>query len=447
MTRIRAALLGVFLVPTLLWLAADATILSTTQFMPLRNALVQYTGVLAISAMSVAMLLAMRPASLETPLGGLDKMYRLHKWLGVAGLGAAIAHWLAAQGPKWAVSYGLMRRGARPPAPPIDNALVQALADMRGLAEGLGEKAFYLAAILIALALVRSIPYRFVFRTHVALAAVYLVLVFHSVVLMKTGYWTTPLGVTLAALMLSGSVAALLSLTRRIGADRKVEGRITRLRHWPALKSLEFEIDVPKGWPGHSAGQFAFVTVDRREGAHPFTIASDWRQGDTSLLFIAKALGDHTARLAEQAKVGQTVTVEGPYGRFTFDDPSPRQIWVGGGIGVTPFIARMKVLARRRAAGETPKVDFFHTTADLDERAIALLQRDADAAGVRLHVLHDARDGLLDGERIRRLAPEWARASLWFCGPTKFGAALRKDFARRGLDVSRRFHQELFAMR
>jgi len=94
-----------------------------------------------------------------------------------------------------------------------------------------------------------------------------------------------------------------------------------------------------------------------------------------------------------------------------------------------------------------PVVDLFHTTADHDENAIDRLKADAEAAGIRMHVLVDARDGLLTGERIRAAVPEWEEASIWFCGPAGFGAALRRDFAAQGLPVAERFHQELFAMR
>ncbi len=92
-------------------------------------------------------------------------------------------------------------------------------------------------------------------------------------------------------------------------------------------------------------------------------------------------------------------------------------------------------------------IDLFHTTADYSEEAMAKLRADAEAAGVQLHVFHDARDGLLTGERIRAAVPDWKAASLWFCGPPGFGGALRTDFANQGLPVNERFHQELFAMR
>ena len=60
---------------------------------------VQLTGILAIGCMSLAMLLALRPRWLEGWLGGLDKMYRLHKWLGIGALVLSVLHWLVTKGP------------------------------------------------------------------------------------------------------------------------------------------------------------------------------------------------------------------------------------------------------------------------------------------------------------------------------------------------------------
>ena len=87
------------------------------------------------------------------------------------------------------------------------------------------------------------------------------------------------------------------------------------------------------------------------------------------------------------------------------------------------------------------------SSAEADDEALGKLQADAAAAHIRLHVLVDARDGRLDGERIRAAVPEWREASLWFCGPLGFGETLRRDFAALGFPVAKRFHQELFAMR
>lgn len=446
MQKIKISLWGVLALLTVLWLAAEPLAFQAAGFFRLRDVMIQYSGVIAIGCMSVAMILALRPCWPEPWFGGLDKMYRLHKWLGITALVVAVAHWLWVEGAKWAVGWGWLGRPARGPRPVLENPVEQLFRDLRGTAEGIGEWAFYAAVLLIALALLNRFPYRWFYKTHRLLAVSYLALVFHAVVLARFAYWTSPLGIVMAVLMAGGTWAAIVVLLGRVAAHRKARGTIRALHHYPGVRVLEAEIDVPRGWPGHRAGQFAFVTSDASEGAHPYTIASAWNDRDRRITFVVKELGDHTRHLREKLRVGQDVTVEGPYGCFTFDDACPHQIWVGGGIGVTPFIARMKQLAAG-SDGSRQAIDFFHTTTDYDEGAITKLTADARAAGIRLHVLVDARDGRLDGQRIRAAVPQWEQASIWFCGPAGFGQALKSDFAAQGLPVKQRFHQELFAMR
>ncbi|AZO00761.1 ferric reductase [Mesorhizobium sp. M9A.F.Ca.ET.002.03.1.2] len=451
MRNIKRAFWGMLALVSVLWIFAEPQLFQPASFLALRGTMVQYSGIIAMAAMSVAMILALRPRWPEPWFGGLDKMYRLHKWLGIAALVVSVVHWLWSQGPKWAVGWGWLERPARGARPVPENPVEQFLSTLRGSAEGLGEWAFYAAVLLIALALIKYFPYRLFYKTHRLLAVAYLVLVFHSVVLTTFSYWTSPVGVGMALLLAAGTYAALVVLLRRVGATRQVQGKIASLQYYPGVRALETEIEVPHGWPGHKPGQFAFATSDTSEGAHPYTIASGWNEKDPRITFVTKALGDHTSRLREKLHVGQEVKIEGPYGCFTFDNGQPRQIWIGGGIGITPFIAGMKHIALERHANPNqprpPVIDLFHTTTEYDETAIAKLKADAAAADIRLHVLVDARDGLLTGERIRAAVPEWREASIWFCGPAGFGEALRQDFAAQGLPVTERFHQELFAMR
>lgn len=451
MRNVKLALWGSLAFLAVLWAVADPVAFQPGNFFAIRASTMQLTGVLAIGAMSIAMALALRPRWPERPLGGLDKMYRLHKWLGIAALVVAVVHWLWAKGPKWAVGWGLIERPVRGERPPIENPVEQFFATLRDPAEGIGEWAFYAAVLLIALALIKSFPYRLFYKTHRLLAVAYLVLVFHAVVLIKFSYWASPLGIVMALLMAAGTFAALVVLLRRVGVDRQVSGKIASLQYYPGVRALETEIEVPHGWPGHKPGQFAFALSNPSEGAHPYTIASSWHPDHPRITLIAKELGDHTSRLRHSLSVGQEVRIEGPYGCFTFDDERPRQIWVGGGVGITPFIARMKQLARERAANPdrspAQAIDLFHPTAEFDETAIGKLKADAEAANVRLHVLVDQRDGRLNGERIRAEVPEWREASFWFCGPVGLGAALRQDFAAQGLPLAERFHQEVFDLR
>ncbi|MDW7745534.1 ferric reductase-like transmembrane domain-containing protein [Halomonas sp.] len=56
--------------------------------------LLTLSGYLAINFMSITMVLATRPGWLESPLGGLDSMYQLHKWTGILAVSLALTHWL-----------------------------------------------------------------------------------------------------------------------------------------------------------------------------------------------------------------------------------------------------------------------------------------------------------------------------------------------------------------
>ena len=445
LSNIKRSLWGMLLGLTCLWALANTGLPETLNFVAVRNLLVQYSGVIGIGVMSVAMVLALRPVWLEPWLGGLDKTYRLHKWLGISGLVASVFHWVATNGPHWLVDLGWMQRGARGPRPdPASLGMVQRFfGELRSPAESVGEWAFYAVVLLIALALIKRFPYRLFAKTHTLIALAYLALVFHAVVLMNFGAWTQPLGIVMGILLAAGAFSAMMVLSRQVGKRRRVVGTIEARHHFSEMKVLETMILLEHGWNGHKSGQFAFVTFDPKEGPHPFTIASAWDASNPRIMFITKALGDYTDFLPERSQVGQKVTVEGPYGGFTFDDSAKRQIWIGGGIGITPFIARMKQLAREPGA---QAIDLFHSTTELAPDALEKLTADAAAANVNLHVMIDRRDGFLTGEKLRQTVPDWQSASVWFCGPAGFGAAMCHDLLANGLPRGA-FHQELFNMR
>lgn len=174
---------------SVLWLLANVPRPEALIIIEIRNLLMQFIGVIGMGVMSVAMILAVRTAWLEPWLGGLGKSYRLRKWLGIAGLVASVFHWFTVNAPRWAMSLGLMTRPERdgPPAAvgTEDAASIESfLKTRRGTAEWLGEQAYYVAVLLIALALIKWFPDRLFAKTHLFIAVAYLGLVFHAVVLL-----------------------------------------------------------------------------------------------------------------------------------------------------------------------------------------------------------------------------------------------------------------------
>jgi predicted ferric reductase len=425
-----------------LWLLSLAPGAFSQGFWATRTTLVYGSGVLGLGLMSIGVILAARPVWFETTLGGLDKFYRLHKWLGISALSFAIAHWVLRKGPSWITDLGLFAIPPKPPHARDVEAGFDLFRDLKEPAAEIGEWAFYLLVALAAIALWKRFPYKYFFKTHRLMPAVYLVLVFHAFILVDRSYWTKPLGPVLALLLIGGTLATLISLFRKIGSSRQATGAIASLSLYDGNQVLDVGVRLETAWPGHDAGQFAFVNFDDVEDAHPFTITSTWYD-DGLLLFSIKGLGDYTRTLAGSLHVGQGVVVEGPYGRFNFQGEGGRQIWIGGGVGVTPFIARLKDLAR---VGRSDPVDLFYATNAPDNAFIAPIRQLAQQTGIAFHVVDGSHDDRLTLEKLAAMVPDWKQADVWFCGPSGFGDAMRGAMVAQGLPTSR-FHQELFEMR
>ena len=54
---------------------------------------------------------------------------------------------------------------------------------------------------------------------------------------------------------------------------------------------------------------------------------------------MIRALGDHTKKLNEQGKVGMLADIYAPYGHFKRIAGAKREIWIGAGLGILPFIS------------------------------------------------------------------------------------------------------------
>ncbi len=86
MNNVKLAFWGGLALLTLIWSAADPGVFRAVGLWEWRVFMRQYTGIMAMGCMSAAMMLAVRPTWPERWLGGLDRMYRLHKWLGIIAL-------------------------------------------------------------------------------------------------------------------------------------------------------------------------------------------------------------------------------------------------------------------------------------------------------------------------------------------------------------------------
>ena len=403
-----------------------------------RRNLIMLSGVVALWWMSAGILLTTRAPWLENRFGGLDQLYKLHKNIGIGAGILVLVHWQLERLPKTLAKAGLITGPNRPGGPGQPEFWVD-------LAKEVGEWAGYILMALVVIALIRRLSYYWFRILHKTLGLIFLGGVFHGLLLMPKDFWQTPLAWVTLAVAALGVVPALLSLSGRIGRKRQYAAHVESIRR---AEGQVLEIVCrpnQNAWPGHRAGQFLFVDFgERGEGAHPFTIASAWTPEDGTLTLAIKALGDYTAKLPERIAAGQAVRLEGPYGHFDFSAQTAHehapQTWIAGGIGITPFLARLQELAER---GERANVDLYYSSTGntvSPERLDSLCAR----TGVRLHRRLSDREGPFPAEEIT--GGNLAGRSVWFCGPLAWGDALSRLFRQRGLSA-KDFHREAFEFR
>jgi predicted ferric reductase len=137
--------------------------------------------------------------------------------------------------------------------------------------------------------------------------------------------------------------------------------------------------------------------------------------------------------------------VDGCYGQLNYRTGGKRQIWIAGGIGVTPFLSWI----RDFESDEGFEVDYYYT---VRAEADALFWDEIAAAAQRhkwfratLNV--SSKDGSLTAEKIAAAVPSnLAERHVYMCGPFPMMDAFRKQFQGRSVPASH-IHFEEFNFR
>ncbi len=405
-----------------------------------REQFIYLTGVSAMSLMVLSMVISVRLPWVNRWMHGLDKAYVVHKWTGIFATLLLLFHWLGEEVPGWLVAWDLIPN-------PGDLADGSGFSDLEielfqsGMV--LAQVAFYGSVMLVVLALFNRIPYRLFRKSHKVFPVLFLLAAYHGATApLKERWFGTPAGYLLLLLIAVGVVASLIGLFQQIGAGRKITASISQITHHePGILDLQLTTQKPFFY---QPGQYAFLRFAHDKEPHPFTIASS---GDDprALRFAIKSLGDFTGDLTSRLQVGQSITVEGPYGEFQFDAPGTRQVWIAGGIGITPFMARLEQVANR--GGSPQPIDFWYATRSDKTRLFPhSLEELCQQTGVTLYHLDSTQNEYLTADRLHQTVGSFDNVSIWFCGPSAFAQCLLNGLAAHGFD-KRHFHYDSFAMR
>lgn len=240
------------------------------------------------------------------------------------------------------------------------------------------------------------------------------------------------------------SVIGLLAWGQTLLRKRTPTRLVTVERADPFEGGVDVTLRSDAPLPAFRPGQFATLAHNRAHTeAHPFTIAGG---DDSSRRFVIRAAGDWTDAFVRDLSPGDKLRLGPGVGRFLPQIHARRteQLWVAGGVGITPFLAALE----RMVADSAAKITLVYC---IRSRATAGAIEDVERHAARLPqvdlmVLDDANNARLTegrlAESIRKMAP---KAEVYVCGPE--GLKTLVKIAWQSAGMTGKMHAERFDFR
>ncbi|MGB0958969.1 MAG: ferredoxin reductase family protein [Halocynthiibacter sp.] len=382
-----------------------------------------FLGGVAYLLMTISLFLATRASFLEGLFGGLDRMYQVHKFCGIFALLFVLAHFFLAPDmlPEW--------------ADPALNAMTPS--------GPLGMIAMITLVLSLIISLNRKISYSRWRPMHKAMGLVYVLATLHFFTapdaFMDTFGPSMPIILGAAILGIASYLYSMFGMNKRTAYAYRIDEvnaleRATELVLSPIGQKMQ-----------HKAGQFAFLEIEGKDWnePHPFTISS--APDDTHLRFTLKVLGDWTRKVREDLKPGGTIQVRGPYGRFDTRKGGTKQIWLAGGIGLTPMLASL----RDMQPDDERDIHLVYAARDKNDAIYLEELKDRAAAlkNVTLVPLFSDEGHFARVDMMKQKLPDPLNSYEYFmCGPKPMVNGIMKDLKSEGVTRAK-IHTEAFEFR
>ncbi|OGD68779.1 hypothetical protein A2996_00975 [Candidatus Campbellbacteria bacterium RIFCSPLOWO2_01_FULL_34_15] len=418
------------IIPLILWIIMKPLDSRFVDFFSIFTSFGQITGLLGIILFAITLILSARLHFLENYFGGLDKVYNIHHKLGVISFVFLAIHPLL-------LAIKLI------PISVITSA--KFLIPSSNWTINFGIFSLLLMITILIVTFFAKWKYPNLKFAHKFLGTAFFLGALHT--------FLTPSDVSqdifLRVYILGFSAIAILVYLQRSILGNFMTKKITYI-----VESLNiFGKDVveiimnPRDKKiQFTAGQFIFIKF---EGAnvsneyHPFTISS--APHDDKLRLTIKALGDWTSEL-KNLKTGIIAKIEGPFGEFSYlKSKYKKQIWIAGGIGVTPFLSMLRDLKVNKHDGL--KIDFYYTTKSADEKVFVdeILAIEKELKNIKINLYTSDERGHLNAGVINSAVGNLEETDIFMCGPFNMMNNLKKQFVLLGVKKNS-IHTEEFKL-
>lgn len=411
-------------IPILIWLTLEPLAFRFADANAVTTSIGQVLGLLGMTLFSINLILAGRLKFLDRFFHGLDKVYKNHGRIGSLAFSFILFHpiFLVVK----FVSISLRQAGLF--FVPFLNMPVT-----------WGIISLLLMIILISLTFYIKLKYNVWKISHKFMILAFAFSVLHVLTITSDVSQSSLLKyyiLTLAALGIFVSVrSAILGKLLVKKYQYKIK-RITNLND----DITEVEMEPVSGKMKFTPGQFAFFSFlgDKiSDESHPFSLSSTL--GENNLKVTIKNLGDFTSQI-RNLKLDDRVTVDGPYGGFSYRKAENKeQIWIAGGIGITPFLSMAKSL------DNDYKVNLFYSVKE-DKEAVyqnELKELSERKENFKSNIWSSKEKGYINSNYVSEISNGLENKDIFLCGPLSFMESLKNQFVSNGVDINK-IHYENF---
>lgn len=203
---------------------------------------------------------------------------------------------------------------------------------------------------------------------------------------------------------------------------------------------LDIEMAPRRRSLAFKAGQFIFVRFLKSQvssESHPFSLSSS--PGEANLKITIKSLGDYTSALKDLS-IGDIAAIEGPFGRFIYHEASLKnQIWLAGGIGITPFLSMARELK-----DQSYKIDLYYCLKDQAEAVFMDELSGLSRQNKNLKIIpwYSSGQGRISGQAVKEASRGLTDKEIFLCGPIPFMENLNKQFRALGVKRGRIYFEK-----
>jgi predicted ferric reductase len=387
----------------------------------------QLSGLIGMTLFSLTFLLATRLKFIEDIFEGLDKVYLVHRVVGSAALilimfrpiflvlkfipqDIALAAIYLLPGTLWSINFGIIA------------LLLMILLIYITLYSALKYNTWKLSHRFLGIVFVFAMLHIFLVRGEASQDNIFAGYYVYTTIVSLVG------GLSLIYIIFVNNLKLREVKYEVDSIDKKKDG-IFSITLLPLSKPIKYK-----------SGQFVFLRFYSQgipKEQHPFSIAS--KTNSTKIRVVIKSLGDYTTQLSK-LKIGSKATVEGPYGRFNKTSKSD-QVWVAGGIGITPFLG----MAADLNADMNYDIDLYYSVKSNDEFvSLDYLKSVEKLTNGRFKVIPWVSNdmGYLGIKGIMEKSKDAKYKEFYLCGPAALKDSIVKGAMELGVSKDRIYSEE-----